>query len=89
MARPCSACGLPLDPEHHDEVRFGKMLPVGLPRFKNGRRIRLAGPRRPRRIGWLCRVKFVATNPVTGEDFDAEETNLPREKESNARYVRV
>lgn len=90
MARHCSACGLPLDPENHDQVRLGKLAPKPILGWRRGRRIKMThAVTRPLKRIWLCRVKPVYDSPATGKTFDAHPGAMQRIEETNARYVRV
>lgn len=81
MARHCSACGMPLDAEHHDVTRksgwfLDGATATGRPRHSYRDKLR----------HYACRVKLVATSPETGKTLN---TSSPqRIKELDTRYVR-
>lgn len=71
MARFCKQCGRPLDPDHHD---IGKTPRIIIERGKI---------RKARDYG--CRVRLVATNPITGKTFVPNHPQ--RIARLNVRYV--
>lgn len=82
---------MPLDPDHHDQLRVGPMSKPAFRTFKRGRRVRLhpTNEVHPLKRIWLCRVKLVGTSLTTGKTIDLHEGATQRIEETNARYVRV
>lgn len=66
MARVCSACGLPLDAEHHDIIRTGPLERLPFVGFKRGQRQKLTYVRRPRKVVYGCRVQLTADADMGG-----------------------
>lgn len=66
MARHCRACGLPLDPEHHDVIRIGPLEKFPFIGFKRGQRQKLTYVRRPRKVVYGCRVQLTADADLGG-----------------------
>lgn len=87
MAKHCRACGLPLDEDHHDVVRVGPLETFPFRGFKNGQRQRLTYVRRPRKRVYGCRVRLVATSPISGKTLTPGSPQ--RIKEVDTRYVRT
>lgn len=86
MARICNRCGRPLDEEHHDVLRYegeerrGKDGQMHYrPHEREGEACRIpmimrrgrgrVGIQQVRRYG--CRVRLVATSPITGKHLNA------------------
>lgn len=81
MARHCSACGMPLNADHHDIDRRPGWFVDGM--TASGR---VRHSYRDKLRHYACRVELVATSPATGKTLTTKSPQ--RVKELDTRFVR-
>lgn len=87
MARICRKCNRPKDADHHDIVQVPAIDPETLKwKFENDEIVWEDAPKgMPNR--YACRVRLVATSPVTGKTLTPQSPQ--RITELDTRYVHV